>query len=194
MCNNYDIYASNNLNDEKYASTAVQKKTSVTCHIRRLIGWFFWAGILGLFVIGLTGCDTKNDAKKDKKETTVHEFNWSKKKFPCDIPFKVLDKGNKTFPWQIQSITCRGQAKDKSGYSFVVKGVGIVNSKNRSIGSRTVTFVPEEKNSVSINSSQATAYIFPGVEKDESFEFEFKGLFPGYYDDKLFAGFFILND
>ena len=135
-----------------------------------------------------------DDTKKDEKETTVHEFNWSNKKFPCDIPFKILDKGNRTFPWQIQSITCRGQAMDKSGYTFVVKGVGVVNSKNRSIGSRTVTFVPEEKNSVSINSSQAAAYIFPGVEIGESFEFEFKGLFSGYYDDKLFAGFFILND
>lgn len=139
-------------------------------------------------------CNTKDGTKKDEKEATVHTFNWSKKKFPCDIPFKVLDKGNKTFPWEIQSITCKRQAKDKNGYVFVIKGIGAVNSKNYTMGSRTVTFVPEEKNSISINSNQAAAYIFPGVEKGEPFEFEFKGLFPGYYNDKLFAGFLILND
>ena len=138
--------------------------------------------------------DTNDKANESGKDETVNEFNWSKQKFPCEIPFKILDKGNKTFAWEIQSIICKGQAKDKSGYTFVVKGKGVVSSKNYSMGSRSVTFVPEEKNSTSINSNQAAAYIFPSVDEGESFEFEFKGLFPGYYNEKLFAGFLILND
>jgi len=138
--------------------------------------------------------DTNDKTSKSEKDETVNEFNWSKKKFPCEIPFKVLNKGNKTFAWEIESIVCKGEAKDKSGYNFVVKGKGAVNSKNYSMGSRSVTFVPEEKNSTSINSKQAAAYIFPSVGEGESFEFEFKGLFPGYYNDKLFNGFLILND
>jgi len=131
---------------------------------------------------------------KASSNTTKNEFSWPCKKFPCEIPFKILNKGNRTFAWEIQSITCTGQANDRSGYLFTVKGKGAVNSKVISVGSRSITFVPEEKNSTAINTNQAAVYIFPAVDANESFEFNFKGLFPGYYNAKLFAGFLILSN
>ena len=126
------------------------------------------------------------------------EFSWPSKTFPCNIPFKILKMGNREFAWEIQSITCKGPVTYKRGsvsvsaYSFTLKGKGIVSTKNFTMGSRSFKFVPEERNSGNINMTQAAAYIFPAVNAGESFEFEFKGLFPGYYNEKLFAGFLIL--
>lgn len=139
--------------------------------------------ILMILGMGFSSC-AQNERKK--------EFSWPSNKFPCEIPFKIINKGNQTFAWEIQSITCTGQANN--GYSFTVKGKGAVNSKNLSIGSRSIMLVPEEKNSTAINMSQAAVYFFPAVDVNESFEFNFKGLFSGYYNAKLFAGFLILSD
>jgi hypothetical protein len=120
---------------------------------------------------------------------------WPPKKFPCNIPFKVLERKNgRKFPWKIESITCTGQAKDKSGYTFVVKGTGIVDSRKFSLSDDySATFVPEEKNSQTVNMDQAAVYFFPQVDAGEAFEFEFKGLFPGYYHEDLFVGFYIVD-
>jgi hypothetical protein len=119
---------------------------------------------------------------------------WPPKKFPCNVPFKVLEKGNRKFPWNIESITCTGQAKDKSGYMFVVKGTGAGDTRKYTPGSRMINFYPEERNSLKINSDMAMTYTFPGVNAGEAFDFEMKSLFPGYYKEDLFVGFLILDD
>jgi hypothetical protein len=121
-------------------------------------------------------------------------FKWPPKKYPCNVPFKVLKKGGRELPWNIASITCTGRAKDKSGYTFTLKGTGATDTRKYSMGSCTVSFIPEEKNSQTVNTDMAAAYIFPGVNTGEDFEFEFKGLFPGYYNEDLFVGFLILSN
>jgi hypothetical protein len=121
-------------------------------------------------------------------------FKWPPKKYPCNVPFKVLKKDGEEFPWNIASITCTGRAKDKSGYTFTLKGTGATDTRKYSMGSRTISFVPEEKDSQTIQMNMAAAYIFPGVNTGEDFEFKFKGLFPGYYNENLFVGFLILDD
>ena len=136
--------------------------------------------------------DTKVSAKKEKKE---QKFNWQKQKFPCDIPFKVLNKlYDKEFGWKIESITCLGLSKDKKSYQFKIKGKGVVDSRNYSMAMNTVTFIPEETNMETLNMGKAAAYIFPRVGIDEPFEFVISGLFSGYYDEKNFLGFLILNE
>ncbi|MDR1407380.1 MAG: hypothetical protein LBJ23_04960, partial [Tannerella sp.] len=119
---------------------------------------------------------------------------WPPKKFPCDIPFKALEKNGRKLAWNIESITCTGPAEDKRGYRFTVRGTGVTDSRKYTPGSRTLTFVPEEKGSTSIDMSLAAAYSFPGVDAGDPFAFEFKGLFPGYYHEDLFAGFLIFDD
>ncbi|MDR1338454.1 MAG: hypothetical protein LBK58_00085 [Prevotellaceae bacterium] len=121
-------------------------------------------------------------------------FKWPPKKYPCNVPFKILKKGGRELPWNIASITCTGQAKDKSGYTFTLKGTGATDTRKYGMGSRTISFVPEEKDSQTIKTDMAAAYIFPEANTGEDFEFEFKGLFPGYYNEDLFVGFLILGN
>jgi hypothetical protein len=120
-------------------------------------------------------------------------FKWPPRKYPCNIPFKVLKKNDREIFWEIESITCTGRAKDRSGYTFTVRGTGTTDSRKYSMGSRTLSFAPEERNSTTIKSSQQAAYIFPGVDAGAPFEMKMKGLFPGYYDEDLFVGFLIFK-
>jgi hypothetical protein len=139
-----------------------------------------------------------DDGSENAPESSAKtpEFKtWPPKKFPCNVPFKVLEsKSGLPFPWNIESITCTGQAKDKSGYTFVVKGTGAVDTRKYSPGSRMINFYPEERNSLAIKSDLAMTYTFPGVNAGEAFEFKLKSLFPGYYNEDLFVGFLILDE
>ncbi|MDR2120321.1 MAG: hypothetical protein LBP64_05535 [Tannerella sp.] len=135
--------------------------------------------------------DDPDDAADSSREPAA--FQWPPKKYPCNVPFKLLKQGNREFAWNIESVTCTGREKDKSGYTFIVRGTGVKDSRNYSMGSRGVTFVPEEKGSRSIDMSMAAAYILPGTAAGENFELEFKGLFTGYYHEDLFVGFLILD-
>ncbi|MCD8185017.1 MAG: hypothetical protein LUD68_00720 [Rikenellaceae bacterium] len=97
--------------------------------------------------------------------------------------------------YQIESIFCTGKARGSrstGGYTFVVKGRAVKDSSNLSMGRRTFELLPLAASSSAVT-GMATAYIFPQVPAGEPFEFEFTGLFDGYFDVSDFGG-FLLTD
>ena len=115
---------------------------------------------------------------------------WPPKKYPVNIPFKVLSDIEY---WEIKSITCIGYKSDKKAYRFKIKGIGLKSTKELGYGSMMLEIAPEEKNSTKINQSSTGSYMFPSVEAGESFEFEITALFNGYYNKTKFAGFLIFK-
>jgi hypothetical protein len=87
--------------------------------------------------------------------------------FPCEIPFKTP---NGLGYWEIESIECTGKTEGKDSYDFVIHGVGVKNSRNRSMMSNSITIIAEDNNT---GKGGTGAYFLPGRNTGEEFNTKF---------------------
>jgi hypothetical protein len=134
-------------------------------------------------------CDGEEDFGHDGVETrtiTYYEEGdiFTKgipRKFPCDIPFKT-PKG--LGYWEIESIECTGKTEGKDSYDFVIHGIGVKNSRGRSMMDNSITIIAEDNNT---GKGGTGAYFLPGRNTGEEFNTKFV-----HWIDDDFTGFIIL--
>ena len=147
-----------------------------------------------ILLLSSCGFKKKQESESEAKETEVaveskeqavggvYKFNWGKKKYPMDIPFRVVNAGSKS--WVVNSVQYTGTSDGGNSYDFTVKctATGSVSAASH------CGIVPYDREGSSVG-NQKGVYLLPGASEGEQFTFTFTALYKGFQDQVNFGGF-----